>query len=237
MTFHIQSRYILLTYAQCGDLDGFQVMELLSGLGGECIIGREIHADGGIHLHCFVDFGRKFRSRRSDIFDVDGRHPNISASYGTPWRGYDYAIKDGDVICGGLERPEEPRAERVKKDWDQWSEITNAKDREHFWELVHHLDPKAAACNFGQLQKYADWRFAEPDPEYVAPGGITFIGGDDDGRDAWVSQSGIGSGVPLVGKSCTYSPRLAVAAPAARTAGATTTAKHGAFGALSLEVC
>lgn len=207
MPFHFGARYALITYAQCNALDGFRVMEHFSGLGAECIVGREIHADGGIHLHCFIDFGRKFRSRRTDIFDVDGRHPNIAPSYGTPWRGYDYAIKDGDVICGGLERPEEPRSKRVTKDWDPWTEITNARDREHFWELVHHLDPKAAACSYGQLAKYADWRFAAKPPQYESPGGIEFIGGDVDGRDAWCDQSGIRSGDPLVGTSVT-SPRL-----------------------------
>ncbi|AXL65871.1 replication-associated protein [Spider associated circular virus 1] len=200
MPFVFQARYSLLTYAQCDALDGFRVMEHLSGLGAECIVGREVHADGGVHLHCFVDFGRKFRSRKTDIFDVDGRHPNIVGSYGTPWRGYDYAIKDGDVICGGLERPEEPRSKRVTKDWDAWTEITNARDREHFWELVHHLDPKAAACNHGQLAKYADWRFRVKPAVYESPGGVSFVGGDADGRDAWCDQSGIRSGEPLVGR-------------------------------------
>lgn len=204
MPFHFNARYALITYSQCDALDGFRVMDHFSGLGAECIIGREIHQDGGIHLHCFIDFGRKFRSRRTDIFDVDGRHPNIEQSYGTPWRGYDYAIKDGDVICGGLERPEEPRAKRVAKDWDAWTEITNARDREHFWELVHHLDPKAAACNHGQLAKYADWRFATVTPVYESPGGISFVGGDVDGRDAWCDQSGIRSGEPPLGKFIFY---------------------------------
>lgn len=202
MSFHFNARYALLTYSQCGDLDGFLVMDLISGLGGECIIGREIHADSGTHLHCFVDFGRKFRSRRTAIFDVEGRHPNISQSYGTPWAGFDYAIKDGDVICGGLGRPEEPRSKRVKKDWDQWTEITSARDREHFWELVHHLDPKAAACSYSQLAKYAEFRFAIKPPLYESPAGIQFVSGDVDGRDAWCDQSGIRSGIPLVGESC-----------------------------------
>lgn len=208
MSFHFQARYALLTYAQCDDLDGFRVMDLISGLGGECIVARESHADLGLHLHCFVDFGRKFRSRRTDIFDVEGRHPNIQSSRGTPWAGYDYAIKDGDVICGGLGRPEEPSSKRVKKDWDQWTEITNARDRDHFWELVHHLDPKAAACSYGQLAKYAEFRFAVKPPVYASPSGVSFVGGDVDGRDAWVDQSGIRSGEPLLGESC---PSLRIA--------------------------
>ena len=110
-SFSFHARYALLTYAQCGDLCPFTIVDLLSTMGAECIIGREHHQDGGIHLHVFVDFGRKYRSRRADTFDVGGFHPNISQSYGTPEKGYDYACKDGDVVAGGLDRPVQLRAE------------------------------------------------------------------------------------------------------------------------------
>lgn len=102
MSFRFQARYALLTYAQCGDLDPWAVNDHLAELGAECIIAREVHADGGTHLHAFVDFGRKFRTQRTDVFDVGDHHPNISPSYGTPEKGFDYAIKDGDVVAGGL---------------------------------------------------------------------------------------------------------------------------------------
>ena len=70
-SFSFHARYALLTYAQCGDLCPFTIVDLLSTMGAECIIGREHHQDGGIHLHVFVDFGRKYRSRRADTFDVE----------------------------------------------------------------------------------------------------------------------------------------------------------------------
>nr|QWY79444.1 MAG: replication-associated protein [Cressdnaviricota sp.] len=101
----VNSRYLLLTYAQSNGLDEWDVSNHLSTLGAECIIAREDHADGGTHLHCFVDFNRKFRSRNIRIFDVGGFHPNVSPSRGTPEKGYDYAIKDGEVVAGGLARP------------------------------------------------------------------------------------------------------------------------------------
>lgn len=156
MTFHVNSRYVLLTYAQCGDLDPWRVMERISEIPGECIVGREVHEDGGLHLHVFCDFGSKFRSRRTDVFDVDGCHPNIAPSRGTPEKGYDYAIKDGDVVCGGLGRPEPKSGTGHGKAHATWTEITNATSRGEFWELLHCLDPKAAACSFTQLSKYAD---------------------------------------------------------------------------------
>uniref|UniRef100_A0A8E7G2A4 Replication-associated protein n=1 Tax=Tarsiger cyanurus Genomoviridae sp. TaxID=2814994 RepID=A0A8E7G2A4_9VIRU len=189
--FLCNGRYFLVTYSQCGDLDPFLVVDKFSSLGAECIIGREHHADGGLHLHVFVDFGRKFRSRAANIFDVADHHPNISPSKGTPEKGYDYAIKDGDVVAGGLERPE-PRGTGAGSLADKWTRITSAEDRDSFWELCHELDPKAAACSFSQLQKYADWKFAEVEPIYESPGGIDFVGSDVDGRDEWLQQSGIG---------------------------------------------
>jgi hypothetical protein len=200
-SFHCNARFFLVTYPQCGDLCGFRVVDKFSSLGAECIIGREHHEDGGLHLHCFADFGRKFRSRKTDIFDVDGCHPNIEPSTGTPEKGYDYAIKDGDVVAGGLERPGEQSGGSSGKSFDKWTQITSAEDREEFWRLCHELDPKATACSFGQLSKYADWRFAEVPAEYESPRGFEFIGGDVDGRDSWVSATGIGLGQSQVGES------------------------------------
>ncbi|ANC51585.1 RepA [Faeces associated gemycircularvirus 21] len=203
MTFAINAKYVLLTYAQCGDLDGFAVMDRISELGGECIVARETHADGGTHLHVFCDFGRKFRSRKTDVFDVLGYHPNIEPSRGTPEKGYDYAIKDGDVICGGLARPTTSRTGDSSAN-SKWTEITSATNRDEFWELVHLLDPKSAACSFGQLQKYCDWKFAVAPPTYTSPTGVEFDDGSIDGRLDWLQQSGVGSGQPLLGKiSCT----------------------------------
>lgn len=193
MTFNFHAKYVLLTYAQCGELDAFRVMDKLSLLGAECIIGREHHENGGIHLHCFAEFGRKFRSRKANVFDVDGIHPNIKQSYGTPEKGYDYAIKDGDVLCGGLGRPK-PRSVGSGPSDSKWAIITSAKDRDEFWELVHELDPKAAATSFSQLQRYCDWKYQYHAPEYESPTGAHFIGAEFDGRARWLEQSGIGSG-------------------------------------------
>ena len=200
MPFVCNARYFLLTYAQCGDLSEWAVLDRISGLGAECIIGREHHADLGLHLHVFIDFGRKFRSRKTDLFDVDGRHPNIEPSKGTPEKGYDYAIKDGDICAGGLERPS--RATGSGKTFDIWSEIAGSVDRNEFWSLCEELDPKSLCTAFGQLQKFADWRFAEVPTVYESPGGFEFVDGDVDGRDEWVSSVGLGMGQSqIVGES------------------------------------
>lgn len=180
------ARYFLLTYAQCGDLDGWTVSDHMSSLGAECIVGRELHSDGGVHLHAFVDFGKKFRSRRVDIFDVNGCHPNVSPSRGSAERGYDYAIKDGDVVAGGLARPSEHGAStNVQK----WSQIVSAESQEQFWQLVEQLDPKALCTNYSNLRKYADWRYRiEPEP-YQHPAGISFELGMVPELATWREQS------------------------------------------------
>lgn len=144
----------------------------------------------------FADAGKdnKFNSRRHDLFDVDGFHPNISPSRGNPQGGYDYATKDGDVVAGGLERPEREKGgqDRRAKDADRWDEITSATTASEFWDRVHRLDPKAAACNFTQLQRYVDWAYKPDDAAYVHPELVQFKEVDD-GRVLWLSQSGLGS--------------------------------------------
>jgi hypothetical protein len=198
MSFNFHARYALITYSQCGDLCPWSVVELFSTLSAECIIGREDHEDGGTHLHAFVDFGKKYRTRDCRKFDVGGCHPNVEPSRGTPEKGWDYAVKDGNVVAGGLERPTPSGGGKTTV--DKWSAITSATSRGEFWELVHELDPKAAACSFTSLSKYADWKFAVDPPEYESPTGIDFFGGEFDGRDHWLAQAGLGVGESRLGK-------------------------------------
>jgi len=198
----VNSRYVLLTYAQSNGLDEWAVSDHLSGLGAECIIARENHVDGGTHLHAFVDFNRKFRSRNARVFDVGGFHPNVAPSRGTPEKGYDYATKDGDVVAGGLERPA-PRggmhtgAHRVRN----VAHLCESVDE--FLELYDEMERGDLIGRFSNIRAYADWRFRVEPPAYSSPPGVEFGSGSMDGRDDWISQSGISSGEPLVGRlSC-----------------------------------
>lgn len=136
----------------------------------------------------FCDFGRKLRSRKADVFDVGGFHPNISKSRGTPEKGYDYAIKDGEVLCGGLERPS---GGRNGSDDSPWSQIASAETRTEFWELCERLAPKAMLCSFPSLRGFAEWKFRPVLAEYESPANAVFVSGECDGRSDWLSQSGI----------------------------------------------
>jgi len=198
--FFVNAKYVLLTYSQCGDLDEWAVSNHMSSLDAECIVAREVHSrTGGVHLHVFVDFGRKFRSRNVRIFDVDGRHPNVSPSKGTPEKGFDYAIKDGDIIAGGLARPE-PRG-GMSSGAQKVSNVAHlCEDADEFLDLFDEMDRGGLIKGFINANAYAKWRYRPEVAQYATPAGFEFRGGDLDGRDDWLAQSGIGSGVPLLGE-------------------------------------
>lgn len=166
--FDFHARYALLTYAQCGDLDPWAVSDHFTTLEGECIVARENHADGGVHLHVFVDFGRKRRFRNAQQFDVHNVHPNIEQSRGNPGDGYDYACKEGNILAGGLDRPS-GSGHGVDENNDSWSELVGIEDREQFFDAIRTLHPKSLITQFTQIQKYADWRFAVRAVEYKPP--------------------------------------------------------------------
>ena len=57
----------------------------------------------------------------------------------------DYAIKDGDVVAGGLDP--DLGGEDVSGDGTVWHTIANAETVDRFWELVRELAPRALLCN------------------------------------------------------------------------------------------
>lgn len=194
--FHIKGcRYALVTYAQSDGLDPWDVVNMFSAHRAECVIGRELHADGGIHHHAFVDFGRQFSSRKTDVFDVGGYHPNIQRSLGTPEKGYDYAVKDGNVVAGGLERPLSGQSgSGAGSSRIIWATITMAEDAEEFWRLCHELAPEHVCRSFNSLRKYAEWKFRPVDEPYATPDGVWIDPSEIEGINEWLAQASLGSG-------------------------------------------
>jgi len=186
MPFQFKRRYALITYAQCGELDPFKVGDLFTSLNAECIIGRENHVDGGIHLHAFVDFGREYSTRNARQFDVEGCHPNVLPGKKTPEKMWDYATKDGDVVAGGLERPS---GGRVSGASDPWHEIILAESRDDFFRLCGELAPRHLACSFPSLCKYADWKYRPELAPYSHPEGYDFDTANFPQLDQWVREN------------------------------------------------
>lgn len=184
--FRFRCKHVLLTYAQCDDLDAERVNDHLGSLGAECIIGRENHADGGVHLHAFAMWERQFETRNVRLFDVDGRHPNISVIKRTPEKAFDYAIKDGDVVAGRLQRPSR---DSLATPSSKWADIIAAGSREEFFELIADLDPRALCVSFPSLAKYADWKYRPILTDYETPGGISFDTQRSPRLDEWVGAN------------------------------------------------
>lgn len=179
-SIHFCAQHFLLTYAHSEGRDGrqpldpYRIVEVLGNLGAECIVAREHYPTGdGFHLHVFCSFERRFRSRKVDVFDVDGYHPNVEPSRKNAVGGYDYAIKDGEVVAGGLERPSGVSGRRgATRAEDAWAEITAAESVEEFWRLCEELDPKSMVCNFPALSKFVEWRFRPEPIPYSSPDGV-----------------------------------------------------------------
>ncbi|ANC51567.1 RepA [Faeces associated gemycircularvirus 14] len=195
-TFRLQSRYVLLTYAQCGDLDPWLVHNHVVAFPAECIIGRENHADGGIHLHAFVDFGKRVDIRDNRRFDVGGFHPNIAPCGRTPQKMLDYAIKDGDVVAGGLN----PILDVSDAETDSiWHRIANAPSVDEFWAITRELAPRALLCNHQSLRAYAEWHYRPVATRYEHPHGLLLRTDHVPQLDEWVRDNLSGSS-----KSYTY---------------------------------
>ena len=197
MTFRFAAKHGLLTYPALGsDMDAVErlahrIVEHLGNLRAECIIGRESHVDGGLHLHAFFMFGRKFESRNVRVFDVDGKHPNVVRGYSNAKRGCEYACKEGDIVAGGLDPGQ--LGEPVDGHGGVWNEIILSETREEFFEACARLAPRSLCTSFTSLKCYADWRYRESPEPYRTPPGISFCTESFGELDAWVDQAFAGS--------------------------------------------
>lgn len=171
MTFRFQAKYGLLTYAQSEGLDPFRVVDVLAKLGCECIVAKELHADGGTHYHAFFMHSSKLRTRDARAFDVDGYHPNILRGRKTPHQMYDYATKDGDVVAGGLSRPsdEEPPANNSD---DFWRCVFDADTRDETFRAAQESSVSLLGRYFFQVRAIAEGKAVQNPLHYVSPSAL-----------------------------------------------------------------
>jgi len=186
MTFRFQAKYGLLTYAQSDGLCPWKVNDHLSKLGAECIIGLENHADGGTHLHAFFMFSRKFQSRNPRIFDVEGHHPNILRGSKTPGQMYDYAVKDGDVVAGGLERPGD---EQVAANSDVfWQAVFDAETRDETFRVARESSVSLLGRYYFQVRAIAEGKTIKNPLDYECDASLAFELGHYPELSDWCSS-------------------------------------------------
>lgn len=117
--FNFHAKSVFLTYPQTGDLTKEQFLEYFKSFLplDKYVISRETHTnlrpDGqqDFHIHAVLTFTKKWRTRRSDAFDFNGRHPNIQQPRSTK-NAAQYTRKHGDFIAQpssfGLDEPTFP---------------------------------------------------------------------------------------------------------------------------------
>jgi len=156
-SFRCKNQRIFLTYSQIGSAwDPQPLIDTLDGLGATHRLGREFHKDGGIHYHCYVDFGRPYEFENCHKFCFGGSaspncpkggHCNILVIRRTPHFAWDYAGKDGDIISENCPRPLVVKGQSERK--AEWVYCLDAPAENEFYARIKETDP-AALCKSSQ---------------------------------------------------------------------------------------
>lgn len=173
-------RYYLLTYAQAGnDWPATQLTELLDLMGAKCRLGKEYHRDGGTHYHAFVDFGSVYDFENPHRFCVGTKRPdstkkcpgqahcNILTIRRTPFRAFDYAGKDGNVLFENVTRPP-ARGAGASRD-DKWAGSLQLESKDEFLADLKNHSPRDWVLYAKQIQATAERMFGKRTAEPNVP--------------------------------------------------------------------
>ncbi|QCQ85188.1 replication-associated protein [Finch associated genomovirus 9] len=127
-----------------------------------CIVGHELHQDGGHHYHVVAQWETVFKAHDIRVFDVDGCHPNFKSvrGDGNVNRVLDYCLKDDDYY--GDDPEFFRRAAPVRSKTSIWAEIVGAQSASEFWRLARELAPFEFVNNHSRLQHYVDTHYDIP---------------------------------------------------------------------------
>lgn len=172
--FRLSAQRILLTYSK--PPDGWSVepvRDALELLGASYRIGRELHKDGKVHYHCYVDFRRRFETENERRFDSQGHHPNILCIRRTPEYVWDYSGKDAVVLFETAERPTPSRSKRSRE--EDWALIRAAPTRDEFFTKGYELATRDFVLFGSACKLYADERYTPEKPRYSAASGARIL--------------------------------------------------------------
>lgn len=178
MPFRLRAKNILLTYAQIQDGASpsffererahFEFIEQVNGTPLCYRAGRELHEDGGVHLHVFISWDKPFSTRNERIFDFAGAHPNIAPVSRTPRKSWDYAGKDGDIIFEHGLPPGKDGAARSGRD-SIFDEAVSCTTKEEFLECIRKGAPRDYVLYRDSLERFCERQFRPPCPTYTSP--------------------------------------------------------------------
>ena len=167
-------KFLLLTYSQTSPQFNPEIIkDLIHNRDGTCLIAKEQHQDGGDHYHVFCDFSKRhLQTRNLSIFDVPvgnnkTHHPNWLAITETPWKTYDYTMKEGKIVYNDCKRPDERHQNNSS---DNWAKLMTATTEDEFMAGMASMQPRALVTCFANVQKFISTKYnTNRAAEYKSP--------------------------------------------------------------------
>lgn len=154
-SFRLSCRRVFLTYSQVPDgWNPQSLLDRLEELGAKYRVARELHQDGGIHYHAYVDFVNKRDFGRANYFDIDEHHPNIRSIWKTPEFVFDYVGKDGDIVASTVERPDPNKGASARQ--EAWGPVHALERAEEIYEAISKIDPRAAILSYPAISQFME---------------------------------------------------------------------------------
>ncbi|UDN67450.1 replication-associated protein [robinz virus RP_258] len=158
--FDFHAKRAFLTYAQCGDIEKEDLRDFLVEEKNVewYIIGKETHADGGLHLHAYVEWTRQQRIRDARHFDFREVHPNWQPVR-RPVECQKYCVKDGDYIAN-------MEIAKTKRTYGEI--IAGASSKAEFLVQVEEAYPRDMVINLERVRAFAEWKYNVEPEAYVS---------------------------------------------------------------------
>lgn len=100
--YRLRGQRFLLTYPQCPHSAAGALSDKCAQMGSQrYLVCKELHADGGEHLHAYVEFPAMQTYLDPKSWDFDGHHGNYQAARSAN-RAAGYVAKDGDLVAVGF---------------------------------------------------------------------------------------------------------------------------------------
>ena len=106
--FQLDTKTLFLTIPQISnditkEIAYSRIMDKYKDKLNSLIISMENHKEEGKHLHLFIEFKSRFRSKVPEVFDfIADKHPNIQSAR-SKLNVIKYVIKDGDYITYNID--------------------------------------------------------------------------------------------------------------------------------------
>lgn len=166
--YRLNSRRFLFTYPRC-DTPKQSVYNLyINAQWPEqlkyLLVASEHHADGGLHIHVYVELEKKIDWRDGlDKLAINGFRPNNAGQIRSPRKAVLYAAKDGDYITN-----DDGWIEALLASSKTLKEIiATSSNKKEFLDAVLESQSYKYGSSFPSYVKCAEYYFQSPPEQYV----------------------------------------------------------------------